>query len=246
MIFKSFITCVAALLSASGAQSVELIVNGGFESTTLDSSAEFGTRYPTQQVTGWTTSGYNFVFKSGTADTTGASGEYGNLKLWGPGDGAANGLPAASPTGGNFIGADGAFNTLAINQTVTGLIAGEAATVSFYWAAAQQSGFTGATTEQWQVSLGTETQKTAIVSNVDHGFSGWVKQSFTFTPTSSSAVLSFLAIGTPSGVPPFALLDGVSLTQDAVPEPATWALLVTGFGMVGFAARRRRPATVAA
>jgi hypothetical protein len=27
-----------------------------------------------------------------------------------------------------------------------------------------------------------------------------------------------------------------------VPEPATWAMLIAGFGMVGFAARRRRPA----
>lgn len=29
-----------------------------------------------------------------------------------------------------------------------------------------------------------------------------------------------------------------------VPEPATWAMLIAGFGMVGFAARRRRMATV--
>ena len=32
---------------------------------------------------------------------------------------------------------------------------------------------------------------------------------------------------------------GVSLAVAAVPEPATWAMLITGFGMVGFAARRR-------
>jgi hypothetical protein len=32
----------------------------------------------------------------------------------------------------------------------------------------------------------------------------------------------------------------------AVPEPATWALLVTGFGMVGFALRRRKGAVVSA
>ena len=31
-----------------------------------------------------------------------------------------------------------------------------------------------------------------------------------------------------------------SLTADAVPEPATWAMLITGFGLVGAAARRRR------
>jgi hypothetical protein len=31
-----------------------------------------------------------------------------------------------------------------------------------------------------------------------------------------------------------------------VPEPATWALMIAGFGMVGFAARRRRVARIAA
>jgi hypothetical protein len=48
----------------------------------------------------------------------------------------------------------------------------------------------------------------------------------TFTPTSTSETLSFLAIGTPGGVPPLALLDGVSLSD--IPEPASWALLVSG------------------
>lgn len=31
----------------------------------------------------------------------------------------------------------------------------------------------------------------------------------------------------------------VEFTPGGVPEPATWAMLITGFGMVGFAARRR-------
>ena len=35
-------------------------------------------------------------------------------------------------------------------------------------------------------------------------------------------------------------LDTLSLT--AVPEPATWAMMITGFCFVGVAARRRRSA----
>lgn len=37
-----------------------------------------------------------------------------------------------------------------------------------------------------------------------------------------------------------------SITANAVPEPATWAMLITGFGFVGAAARRRRSAVVSA
>lgn len=32
-------------------------------------------------------------------------------------------------------------------------------------------------------------------------------------------------------------------TSGAVPEPASWAMMIAGFGLVGAAARRRRPAT---
>lgn len=35
------------------------------------------------------------------------------------------------------------------------------------------------------------------------------------------------------------LIDNVAITASAVPEPATWALMILGFGAVGLAARRR-------
>jgi hypothetical protein len=38
-------------------------------------------------------------------------------------------------------------------------------------------------------------------------------------------------------------LDDISLT--VIPEPTTWALMVAGFGMVGFAMRRRNRAVAA-
>ncbi len=39
------------------------------------------------------------------------------------------------------------------------------------------------------------------------------------------------------------ILDNVLVAQTAViPEPASWAMLIAGFGLVGAAARRRRPA----
>jgi hypothetical protein len=50
-------------------------------------------------------------------------------------------------------------------------------------------------------------------------------QTFNYTATSSSEVLSFLAVGNVQ-LPPFLLLDGVTLT----PEPGYW---VPGVGLLG-------------
>jgi len=229
------------LLDASQkAQATSMVTNGSFEVLQTNASSQFGAGYSSQQVIGWTTSGYNFVFLPGTADAAGATGQYGNLKLWGPGDGSANGLPASSPDGGNYIAADGAFSVAAITQTITGLSPGSTAVVSFNWAGAQQYGsqYNGATTEQWIVGFGNDpTQATAVAQDASHGFTGWMRQTFSFAVTSTTAVLSFLANGTPGGQPPFSLLDGVTMVQ--VPEPATWAVLLSGAGLAGLISRRR-------
>ena len=217
------------------AEATNLVLNGDFSSSS-NGPGEFNTSQTT--LTDWTSSGYNFLFASGGADTTGSYTpqytEY--LKLWGPNDGSANGMPASSPYGGNFIGADGAYEVGAITQTISGLTAGDFYSVGFYWAGAQQMGYTGATTEQWQVSLGSSTQSTAVLNNVSQGFTGWQYQTFTYQATSSSEVLSFLAVGTPSGQPPFALLSDVTLVQ--TPEPATVIIVLSGlFALAGV--RRR-------
>lgn len=231
-----------------------LVVNGGFEQTAKPQSSEFGDRFPEQQVVGWQTSGYNWVYRPGEADTVGGNGEFGFVSLWGPGNGSNNGLPAQSPLGGNFLAADGAFVTSAITQQLSGLVPGQRYVISFTYAGAQQFGFEGATTDRWAVNLGptiptdderrngsfaSTVQLTPLLTLASRGFSGWQTARLTFTAQTANDTLSFLAIGTPDGVPPFALLDGVT-AQEAIPEASTWALLVAGFGLIGFAARRRR------
>jgi len=237
------VAATAALMLAASANAG--LVNGGFESST-NGPGQVG--YNTS-LTGWSvpSGGYTFLFNGSTSDSAGANGEYGNLQLWGLNNGGVGPTYIGpSPAGGNFIGQDGAFQDQPLQQTISGLNVGETYAVSFYWGAAQQSGFYSPTTDSWQVSLGSQTQTTTVLNNVSQGFTGWQPlTTMDFTATSASEVLSFLAVGSPAGVPPFAVLDGVSLV--GVPEPAAWALMFVGLGFVGGAARMRRrgaPATV--
>ena len=202
-----------------------------------------------------------------TADTTGAyNPATGNqLYLWGPGTGAlvdgtpgstlpsvgfdhggtllgvANGL-SNSPAGGNFVALDGSAGLSgALSQTVSGLQGGGVYKLTFYWAAAEQSAaaFDSATTEQLSVSLGNTTQTTQVISAPAESFSGWFQQTIYFEAgAGTSQTLSFLALGTPNGAPPFALLDGVSLVL--APEPSSWALIAAALAVMLLMVRVRR------
>ena len=88
------------------------------------------------------------------------------------------------------------------------------------------------------MALSNQTFATAVANNANHGFTGWKQEAVTFTAGSTSQLLSFLAVGTPNGEPPFSLLDGVSM--QAVPEPGTLALVGLGVCMLAVGARRRK------
>ena len=223
---------------------------------------------------GWTNAnystsyvGYNFVFATqGTPSATNSglsadqgpvNGYDGAVQLWGPGTGVSNGLtqpptnrfyPTASSN--NVIGMDGAYQSAPLYQYITGLTKGVEYTVSFYWAAAQQSGHTGPTSDYMTVclnssnscSLGTpgtwtsSTSTTPQVNIASEAFSGWQAESYNFTADSSSDYLNFFAFGSPAGVPPFALLADVAMT--VTPEPANLTLF--GLGVAGLVLLRLR------
>ena len=245
MRFRTF--AIAATFAAFGGAAdaaTNLVKNGDFEDTVLTRSSEISPEYTgVQSLAHWTTDSYTMLVKPGTAQV-GIDTRYGPLTFWGD-----NGY-ADSPTGGNYLAADGAYITRWINQEISGLVAGQSYTLSFDWAAAQQFGWNGAGEPgdgtNWTVRLGDQQFTTETVRNPEHGFTPWRTASFTFTPTSSNAILGFIAHG-PVGVPPFALLDHVSLTSasGAVPEPATWAMMIIGFGVTGALARRRRALALA-
>ena len=149
--------------------------------------------------------------------------------------------PTLSPDGGNFLSVDGdSTYSLPVAQNVS-ITAGLQYQITFYQAAAQQSGLGksalpgGGTTEQWSVSLnGGTAQTSTLMNNAYEGFTGWTQQTMTFiaNSTNASAALQFVALGTPAGFPPIALLDGVTLSQ--VPEPSTWGLAGLGLFAIVF------------
>lgn len=235
MTIRSVVLAIASLLSFSAAPAAALVFNGGFEQTT-NGPGQIGTT----QAVGWQSGGYNFIFDSTNADSWGSPGPDGRLRLWGPATGYDNGL-GASLDGGYFFGADGAYLQAPISQMIEGLTVGAQYDLKFYWAGAQQAGYEGRNNERWAVSFGNDTKLTDWYHNDTGGFSGWFTEVFRFTATSPTQILSFLAHGTPDGVPPFSLLDGVTLTEQ-VPEAPTAAIMLFGLGLVGLQARRRRKA----
>jgi hypothetical protein len=248
--------CAVALCGVASAGNLA-VENGGFESYTggysglpsqVANPGHSGTGYT--ELTGWSNYGYTFAFAPGTAETGSWSQEFNNyLSLWGTSNGGLNSIPATSPAGGNFIISDPAFEQGPIEQEITGLTIGEAYNVSFYWGAAQQNGFTGDTWEGWKVSLGQESHVTPVPSgqnpgpdagtlaNPSHAFQGWFHTTMTFTATNKTEILSFMSLGGPDGVPPMAMLDGVTFSA-AVPEPSSFAL--SAFGLIGLAVLRMR------
>jgi hypothetical protein len=243
-------------LSAIGITSITLapaiavtLLNGGLvpivgTPTTQELNAG-GTRPNSNSTTipNWTVSGsYDWLYADGLNATSNTTGS----KLWG------DGQSVSSPTGsGWFIALDGDQSFPgSIEQTVTGLTTGGTYSVNFWQAAGQQhkqpgdTGFFGVTTERWEVSLANsgaaKLSNLMIPTNITSeggihadGVTPWEQQTmyFTYTGTTGSALLKFLAKGTPSDgtAPPFSLLAGVSVTE-AVPEPSEVVGTILGVG----------------
>lgn len=76
-------------------------------------------------------------------------------------------------------------------------------------------------------------------SGFSSGNMGWVSNRYSFIADSATSRLTFASN---NGFASGPALDNVTI---AVPEPATWATLILGLGLVGAAKRRRKPVVVA-
>ncbi len=257
------ITVAATLLAAFGTAdpaAAQLVTNGGFETFTTGSGGDRGFQSGYGSLSGWTLSttnnfGYAGIITSSNANSSYTANGVG-ITLANPGN--TSGVPSITvASGNNMLAWENAGNTCGcyIYQTITGLVQNASYTLSFSEAGAVWSGgASAATSDRWMVGWGTSasnsvanqapSQTVSLNGTTTKGFTGWVQQQMSLVATSTTMVLSFMA-NHPTGVsqPPFALLDGVTLTQTTtVPEPASALLVISAIGgMIGLrrAARRR-------
>lgn len=237
------------LLTEDVTNAANLVQNGSFENSIFPGNYElanssFNPLGATDSgVTGWYsdanpsgTPTFSLWFDAATATSVSAVSQYSSE----PQQLAAAYGTTPAPDGTHFIALDGDETANGLfHQDISGLVIGQTYKLSFSWAAVQLSNRTGPTTERLEFNLGSGPPQTTLTYNLpSQGFSGWMEGGGLFVAGATTETLSFLAIGTPGGLPPMVLLDAVSL--QAVPEPTSLALSALGLiGMGSIAVRRR-------
>jgi hypothetical protein len=118
-------------------------------------------------------------------------------------------------------------------QTITGLTPGETYNLSYDY-----GGRTGYGPQTLDINFGG-----SPVSTDSGSFGSWTLYNYVVTATATSEVIEFASEATSGSAGGGNEITNVSLS--AVPEPASWAVMLFGFGVSGAVLRRRRAALVA-
>ena len=218
---KSLFLLAAMAIATPSFAATNLVTNGGFESGN----------------TGFTST-YNAVVPN-----TGAMVPENTYTV---ASNAANQHPSwanvAAYAGNNFLIANGSSaNDAAVwAQTLIGLTIGQTYNFSA-WATnvCCNSSYGGANVSPLIISVGSGGTPTQIAASGALGSTGtWTQFTGSFVATSTSTNLAiFTDVNAASGND-FGL-DEISVTA-AVPEPATWMMMMLGMGAVGFSLRRKK------
>lgn len=171
--------------------------------------------FETGDMTGWTTDSANGLNPFGTTLGSGMDGKY-----W------------------HWLA--GYEDPITTTQTVHNLTVGASYSLTFLMA----SEYVNSDSLNVSINGGPKTVFTASPYNGTF-WDNWVLASYSFTAQSSAVTVQFDTIGLNANGYDVGL-DKVDLEQvRAVPEPATWAMMILGFVGLGFSAYRRRAQSTA-
>jgi choice-of-anchor C domain-containing protein len=209
-----YLGAIAAMVGTAGAAGAVTIVNGSFELGTDPGAGYLSVAAGSSAITGWTVGGFGVDYIGG---------------FWQASDGVRS-VDLSLLSAGS------------LSQAVS-TVAGQVYTVTFDLSGNPDG---APASKTLVVSVGGSLpliQPYLLGPTNTHENMNWSTYSYTFTAFSSSSTLVFSSADfSPYGP----ALDNVSIVEGGdgnplptVPEPASWALMIVGFGLVGIASRRR-------